>query len=508
MIILNLDRNDKMPLFKQMVFQLKNLMESNTLKPGFRMPSTRSLAEKHGLNRSTVYKAYEELWALGYIESRPGSYSIVRKRKEMVSSNRRSTRSRIPWESKSSEPGRSLHRDFKSMRKKYPSNFSDLINLASLELDPRLFPVDTFRRCINSVMLELGSKILTYGDCFGYHPLREYIAERLKIHGISVSPAEILITNGSQNAIELVLKLLTVPGSPVAIESPTYSYVPPLLNFFQTAITGIPMTPEGMDLDALLSSLESKSSKPALVYSMPNFHNPTGITTAQSHREKLLRLCESFQVPLIEDAFEEEMKYFGKVPLPIKSMDRSNTVIYLGTFSKVLFPGIRIGWIAADTESIERLAAIKKFSDLSSNSLIQAALYEFCKPGHFNFHVKKMHRVFRKRMHTAIHTLRDLLGNFDSLSWTEPTGGYLLWLHLKHTGMNEENLMHLFHQSGVALVPGSAFFDDLDSSSQLHNGSNASDSHHFRISISSQDENQIREGIIRLANALKKVYKK
>jgi DNA-binding transcriptional MocR family regulator len=493
MILLNLDRKSRVPLFRQVFRQLKKMIEENTLEPGFRMPSTRTLAEKHGLNRSTVYKAYEELWALGYMASRPGSYSVVRKRHQIATTDRKSQKGLISWEKNSSEPGRALHLAHSRLNfGKPPGSADGMINLASLDLDSRLFPVDGFRRCLNTVLVEEGGDLLKYGDCAGYKPLRETIASRLRIHGISVDWDEILITNGAQNGIELILRLLTGPGSGVAAESPTYSHVLPMLTYFQVNNIEIPMKKDGMDLDRLRQVLETE--KPAFVYTIPNFHNPTGITTSQAHREKLLALCEEYRVPIVEDAFEEEMKYFGKVPLPIKSMDSMRLVLYVGTFSKVLFPGIRIGWIAADRESVRRLTAIKKFSDLSTNSLLQAALHEFCRQGYYDRHIKRMHREYRKRMHATVTALRDNLWMFDKVSWEDPAGGYLIWLQLRDTQRSEAELKEIFVQNGVFMAPGTNFY------SGPHTQTN------FRISISTLNEEEIKEGISRLGSACSQVY--
>ncbi|MCP5054843.1 MAG: GntR family transcriptional regulator, partial [bacterium] len=187
MIILNLKRKSALPLFMQIFFQVKRLIEENTLKPGFHMPSTRTLAEKHGVNRSTVYKAYEELWAMGYIESRPGSYSIVRKRQRIVTPEQKSKKGLIPWEALCPDTAKTLYQTNEQLNENSYNSKSNVIDLASLDLDPRLFPLEDFRRCVNTVLVEKGSGILRYGDCKGYKPLRETIAERLCSHGISVN---------------------------------------------------------------------------------------------------------------------------------------------------------------------------------------------------------------------------------------------------------------------------------------------------------------------------------
>jgi DNA-binding transcriptional MocR family regulator len=502
MILLNLDRSSKVPLFMQIFNQLKQRIDDEILKPGFRMPPTREFAEKHGINRTTVVKAYEELWALGYLESRPGSYSIVRKRQKLATPERKSDKGLIRWKDKSTEAGLVLHDSFHRLNIDSPAGSAQKpIDLASLDLDQRLFPMEGFRRCLNTVMVEQGGKILKYGECAGYTPLRESIAERMRVHGISVEPGEILVTNGTQNSIELILKLLTVPGTPAAVETPTYTNIIPLLHYYKTKILEIPMTDEGMDLDELRRTLDTRS--PAFIYTMPNFHNPTGITTNQIHREKLLDICETRKVPLVEDAFEEEMKYFGKVPLPIKSMDNHHMVVYLGTFSKILFPGIRVGWIAAEKSLIQRLLAIKKFSDLSSNNLVQAALHLFLKEGYYDRHVKRMRREFRKRMTIALTALKEQLSPFDRVVWKEPAGGYLIWLRFDGTRMSSPEMRRLFLEHGVNLVPGSHFFNEPENQSP---GTGAS-GHYYRVSISTLDGPEIREGISRLGRAISEMYR-
>ena len=287
MLLLNLDKKSKDSLFMQIFKQIKGLIERDTLKPGTKLPSTRSLAEKLGVNRSTVYNAYQELWAMGYIKSTPGSYSRVRKRHKITTLDEPSKKGIIQWGNISTLSSNEVYRVFLGFSPETPDpKHTDIINLAQLDMDHRLFPVEDFRRCMNRVLLNRGPTILGYGEHAGYSPLREYIGKRLQMHGISVSADEILITNGSQNAIDLVLKMLTVPEKKIAIESPTYAIILPLLKYYKADIAGIPMKDRGLDLRYLQDILERE--KISFLYTMPNFHNPTGITTDQSHREALL----------------------------------------------------------------------------------------------------------------------------------------------------------------------------------------------------------------------------
>lgn len=496
MIVLNLNRNGETPLFRQVLFQLKDLMDTGVLKPGFRMPPTRELAVSHGLNRSTVYKAYEELWALGYLQSRPGSYSYVRKKKKTASSKQKQPTTGIAWEEICVTPVNEIydaHRELEAMMDGTAQE--NIINMARLSPDSRLLPVEEFRRSLNTALKEQGAEILKYPDPQGYKPLRKFIANRMQTHGISVSSDQLLITNGAQNAIDLVMKMLIEPGSPVIVESPTYHTVLPLLKYYNARVVGIPMGIDGMDLGELKQRLEE--SRPSFLYTIPNFQNPTGITSSQTNREDLLTLCEHYRVPLVEDAFEEEMKYFGKVPLSIKSMDTQQIVIYLGTFSKVLFPGIRVGWAAGHRECIRRLTAVKKYSDLASNYLVQAALFEFCRTGHYELHLKRIHRIYRKRLQTTLRALKTHL-DFKSVSWIEPTGGYLVWLTLEDAPMSEAELHRVFLRFGVSVAPGRMFFGDMQVNRRCC----------FRLSISALDETEIEEGIKRLGDALSSVYRK
>ena len=487
MLLLKLDRKNGTPLYQQIIGQIREMVENDTLKKGDALPPTREMAKILGLDRTTIYRAYLELAALGYVESRPGSYTTVRQRAKVVSSRQKNEEGIIDWSEKSNSESRVLYDYFLRFRPESSEKLpSDLINLSPLDLDYRLFPVTEYRRCLNQVMVNQGGKILGYGLHQGYLPLREDIAQRLQVHGISITPEEILITHGAQQAIDLILKLFSTRGGTVAVESPTYANVIPLIQHYGLEIAGIPMKNNGLDLEFLAETLRKK--KPIFVYSMPNFQNPTGITTSQIHRENLLATCERYKIPLVEDGFEEEMKYFGKAVLPIKSMDKKKVVIYLGTFSKVLFPGIRVGWIAADRECIQRLMAIKRFADLTSSTLVQAALSAFIRNGYYDLHLKRMHRMFRKRLTVALNALRENMP--ETVSWTKPDGGYTIWVSLKNSYQDEGLLKKVMIKNGVLVSPGAYYF-------HLSNARK-----YFRISISTLNEEEIETGISRLGRAL------
>ncbi|HEY0788369.1 MAG TPA: PLP-dependent aminotransferase family protein [Thermoanaerobaculia bacterium] len=490
MLLLNLDESSPKPRYAQILEQLRQKIETRVLRPGDRLPSTRALAETLDVHRSTVALAYQELWTLGYLDMRPGARPRVRARPQIVTRAERPAKGILSWSGLTS-PGANVlweaQRRFESGVR--PAAEPDSINFATLEIDPRLFPLEQFRSCVNRAIRKHGSRLFGYGDRAGFPPLRECIAGRLRDHGVSVAADQILITNGSQHAIDLVLRMLAAPGRTVVVESPTYDYLLPLVRSYGSRIVEVPLLDHGMDLDILERVF--RRTRPALVYTMPSFHNPTGTSTGQEHRERLLSLCEARRVPLLEDGYEEEMKYFGRVVLPVKSMDPHGLVIYCGTFSKVLFPGARIGWVAADRECIERLAAIRRFSEISPNTVLQAAMFELCADGLYDRHVARMHRIFRRRMQTATEALRRCVSP-KWAQWTEPAGGFLIWLELQpHAPFDWDGL---FAAHGVGVTPGRTFF------------ASATSRQYLRLSIASLGEDEIVEGIRRLGLALEAAY--
>lgn len=488
-LVIRIDRNDpKKPLKKQIVDEIRALIDQGVIPPGAPLSSTREFAEKLGISRYTVCQAYEELQVLGYLSSRQGSYNIVqeRRREACYSPNRRSA---VAWEEAANSRAEDLYRGYVSNLADIPTRLADssgtAINLSEMQLDSELFPVRDFNHCVRQVLSTDGRAAMDFAPTEGLLGLREYIAERLRLHGISTSKDEILITYGSQQALDLIIRLLGGPRKKVVIEAPTYFNILPLLRFSGTEAISVPMRGDGMDLDALRRVLDD--DKVAFVYTIPNFHNPTGITTSHHHRERLLDICLQHKVPILEDGFEEEMRYFGNLPLPIKSIDERNIVIYVGTFTKILFPGLRLGWVTADRACIQRLTAVKRSSDLRCGRFVQSVLFHFCREGYYDLHLKRLHKVFRRRLDTALKAMAEHFP--DSVTWTKPRGGYTIWVKMP-VKLSPEKLCERMRAEGVIVSPGVYYFVDLK------------ESEYFRISIARIDEHQILQGLKRLGKAL------
>lgn len=483
MILINIDKASTQPLFQQVFEQLKQMIDSGILRTNEQLPSTRKLAEMLGVHRTTIYRAYEELWAAGYIEATTGSYSRVRQRNLRNENPPNEGNSLINW----TELLAGSTARLPEINGLQSVTQTGIIDFAPLSPDSDLLPVEDFRRCINHVLLNEKAGLLQYGSPLGYQPLREYLANQMRQHGISTNAGEIMLTNGMQNGIDLILKTLTNPGDCIITEMPTYKAALYLSNLLGLKVVGIPMSAEGIDLEILESQIIKY--QPKLIYSMPTFQNPTGLSTSQTHRERLLALCEKYRIPLLEDGFEEEMKYFGKAVLPIKSMDKNQVVIYLGTFSKVLFPGVRVGWIVAPPQLIGKMGSMKYVSELSGSPLIQAAVYEFCQQGFYELHKKRLHRVYRKRMQATLQACREFLSP-ELVHWSKPDGGYLLWFSVKNEKETEAEFLAQLTAAGMNVTPGSQFFPE------------ATDGIHFRLSIAHRKEDEIREGIRRIGKVI------
>lgn len=479
MLLINLDKNSSTPLYRQVEMAIIDKIEQSVLEVGDRLPSTRELSEKLCVHRTTITKAYDELWAAGYIESRPGAYTCVRDRK-LKGSISDSKSEIINWD---------RYKDIvPDCEEASNVHYNHKINMRSLSPDSRIMPLDEFRKSANNIINKIGSNALTYGDGLGYKPLRQEICKHMSLHGISADIDEVLITTGMQNGLDLLCKLLISKGDKIVVESPTYSTGLNLFKYYGADFIEVPMTESGMDLDVLEKLLYRE--KPKFIYTIPNFHNPTGITTEYSHRERLLKICQDYKTPLLEDGFEEEMKYFGKAILPVKSMDNSDVVIYMGTFSKILFPGLRTGWIVANSSLVNTLSKIKKVSVISGNVFDQATISEFIKCGYFEKQVKRLHKVYKRRMSLAIKMAEQYL-DFDNVQFTKPVGGYTMFVSVDNPGVSEKEIVEKLEKTGVLVSAGYKYYAYKNNKCG------------FRISIAHTDESEIEEGFIKINKVLK-----
>ena len=473
---LSLDRHSNVPLYEQVRSQVARLITDGELASGTRLPATRGLARALRVNRATIASAYESLANLGLVRSHVGQGTFV-----LESGSHRTATPFWPLSRAMEAASQQL------LHTTPPSAHPDSIDFASLIPDEQLFPIEPFRKTIDTVLRRRGKELLQYGPVAGYPPLREYIAAWLAERGVEVTAEHVLIVNGSQQGLDLVFRALVNPGDSVAVESPTYTVVLPALAYYQARVLGIPMTDRGMDLEALESALTRGSVR--LIYTMPTFHNPTGLTMDLETRRLLLRLAGRHGVPIIEDDFDSELRFHGQALPPIKALDADGIVLYLGTFSKGLFPGLRLGWMVAPPELIRTLSRAKMYTDYHTSMLLQAAVLEFCERGHYRKHLNNLARVNREK---SRNLLRAMNRHFPSeVSWTEPEGGYAFWIALPDR-LSSEVLASQGAREGVLFTPGSQFFNG-------HAGDR-----YLRLSISRVPKDRIEEGVRRLARLIER----
>jgi DNA-binding transcriptional MocR family regulator len=303
--------------------------------------------------------------------------------------------------------------------------------------------------------------------------------------GIITQFDNVLVLSGSQQGLDLVTRILIDPGDLVIVEIPSYLGA---LNVFQGAgarMLGVPVDEKGMQIDILERLLARY--RPQLIYTVPTFQNPSGRVMSAERRQALLSLAQHYQVPVLEDDPYGEAYFGDPPPLPVKSFDRHGHVIYLSTFSKILFPGIRIGWLIAPRPVVDRLALVKQHADLHSNTLAQWALGEFIQQGWLQEHLGTLRQVYPRKCQAMLDALRDYAPR--GLRWNKPTGGFNLWCHLEH-GLRSRDLLVEAGRRQVAFVVGEAFHADGGGQRAL------------RLNYSYQSEQNIREGIRRLGEAL------
>ena len=374
------------------------------------------------------------------------------------------------------------------------TEISDVISFAGGLPAPDVFPVDEFRRACNYVLEHQGAQALQYGTTDGYVPLREMIARHTNRLGIGVSKDNILITSGSQQALDLIGKIFINHGDRILVENPTYLGAIQAWNAYGAEYIPVALDDEGMDTRVLEDALRKG---PKFIYVLPNFQNPTGVTLTLERRKQLIKLADQYGVPIIEDDPYGQLRYEGE-DLPAVELldsqirDKTNAytgnVIYLSTFSKILAPGIRLAWVIAPTEVINKLILAKQGADLHTSTFNQIVAHEVGQHGYLDRHVKLIQDTYRERRNVMIEALEEHMPN--GVVWTNPQGGLFLWV----TVPEQINTLDMFKdavEQRVAYVPGENFFS-------CGGGENT-----MRLNFSSSTPEEINEGIARLGKVIK-----
>jgi DNA-binding transcriptional MocR family regulator len=339
---------------------------------------------------------------------------------------------------------------------------------------------------LNQVVRAEGAALLQYppgGD--GYAPLCAYLATYLLRFGVEARAEDILVVNGSQQGFDLIARTFIDPGDVVAMEQPTYPRAIAVFRAAGAQLVPVPWDREGPSAEALEQVLARH--RPKLFYCQPTAHNPTGVTMSPGRARSVLDVATRHHVPVVEDGFDGSLYYGDRRPLPLRALDRNGLVLYIGTFSKVLFPGLRLGWLVAPPPVVERLRAAKQLADLGTSPLIQAAVHRFCERRLLDRHIARIAREYDRRRTALLEALDRHMP--EEVTWTEPRGGFSLLVTLP-AGCDAAALMPRAFRRGVSFTPGARFFMDGGGDGTA------------RLSFSSVPVRRIEEGVKRLAEAL------
>ena len=484
-----LDRQNEIPLYQQIEDYLRQGILSGSLAPDTRLPASRQLARDLGVNRITVENAYAELETEGLIYSKIGSGTYVLPPSPLLTFSKDKPGAPWPlWQQSLGLQGR-LQGNGSSEERKKTARRSDLINFASGIGDSHLFPAEDFRKVLQTVMRRDGIAALDYGEPNGHGPLRETITHILASQGLQTQSENVLITAGSQQALSLVSQVLLKPDDVIMVESPTYSGALDLFRALGFRVVGVPVDRHGMQVEALEKLLQQHH--PKLIYTIPTFHNPTGTCLSSQRRIQLIILADRYNIPILEDDFVGDLRYEGRNQPALKALDPGGRVIYVSTFSKILMPGLRVGFLVAEGPIYQRLVNFKRVNDLATSTLIQRALEVYVTVGRYQSYLRRSCQIFHKRRDAMLAALRRYLP--DDLTVDPPQGGLFIWVQLPET-VSSEMLLSLAYEEGVTFAPGAGFFPD---------GSGGE--HWLRLNFVAQAPDRIEEGIKRLGKAIKRL---
>ncbi len=352
---------------------------------------------------------------------------------------------------------------------------------------PELFPVREFVESCRHVLVKDGRRALQYSVTEGYPPLKEFLARKARKYGVPADPANIVLTNGAQQALDLIGKIFVDPGDTILTERPTFLGALQAWNAYQTAYSTVPLDDEGMIVDEAEEILKRRAAK--FIYVLPNFHNPGGTTLSEERRRRLVEIAAEHGTFLVEDDPYGELRYEGEDLTPLAVLHKDN-VIYVSTFSKTLAPGIRLGWALAPRAVIDKLVQAKQGADLHTSTLMQMVVHDLCDRGILRAHVQRLREVYRGRRDLMLRVMEQEFP--DGVKWTRPQGGLFLWVRLPDTANAKALLEVAVEREKVAFVPGEPFFPPPGGGH-----------HALRLNFSNATDDQIVEGIGRLGKVLR-----
>jgi 2-aminoadipate transaminase len=359
-----------------------------------------------------------------------------------------------------------------------------VISLAGGLPDTQLLPAAQYADCLASVFRREGGAALQYRPM--YEPLRVWIADYMNTRGVECEPSQVFITNGNQQGLTILSRLFVSPGDLTVTEAFTFTGVQQVTKGRDARVIGVPVEDDGVDVDALEAAF---ARRPQLTILIPSYQNPLGVTISDEKRRHIAQLAEQYRVPLAEDDPYSPLAFDGRALTPIKAYDEAGWVFYLGSFSKMLAPGLRVGWMVAPEALAHKIITLRESIDLESSALTQRAVHEFLTRGLLPEHLRRLNAANAERCEAMLSALDTHLGG--AATWTRPTGGLFVWMTLDDESVDAvARLPDAIERHGVAYVPGSAFSVDGGAQNTV------------RLNFSACTPDQIAEGVARLKDVL------
>lgn len=453
----------------------ESAIEDGRVPVGDRLPPIREVASTCSVTRATVQDAYRRLADRGLVEGTVGRGTVV-----LTTSNGNGQASSADGRLLSPYAEAALRRTRAMAGAPALAPGQSLVaNFAELQPDDAQFPIPEWRAAMDSVLEQHGRELLAYGhSAFGRDELRELLAQRMHDSDPELRGEQVLVTAGAQQALDLVLRTVCSVGDTVVVTQPSYHHMHGLMRAHGLQVVSVPFGPDGIDIAQLSRVLTRPSVR--MCYLMPTFHNPTGRSLDLEQRRALIDAVSATDVVLVEDEYQHSLRCRGDALPALRSMDPRGRTVTVSTISKELFPALRIGWVAGAQKLLEPMSAVKRFMDLETSPLLQAALVEFMRRGSFDRHLEQLRAELALRHEALQVACAEHLP--EGCRVTNPEGGFVAWLELPDPGQGDQ-LADLAAERGVRVVPGRAF--DLE----------GAPSRGVRLSLTRATVDQIHEGV-------------
>ncbi|MBX4261689.1 PLP-dependent aminotransferase family protein [Clostridium estertheticum] len=435
--------NKRQAINVQVYNYIKEIIENGMLPSGSKLPSTREMSIIMKISRTTIMRAYELLNDCNMIYTVKGKGTFVSKM-DIATNNGLN----IKWGERISNFA--INADELDIMKHEKLYKKGMISFSSIAPDESLFDIEELKRSfLNSISIE-GKKILNYGYARGYKPLINFLMKYMEDKGVNTKGKNILITNGFTEGFDIVLSSITENGDKILCENPTHNTAIKLMKLHQLKIIGIDVNEDGIDINKLDKAMDNNIKA---AYLIPSYHNPTGMVMSYKKREEVYSILKKYNIPIIEDGFNEELQNLGTHISPIAAISgEGNSVIYIGSLSKILFPGMRIGWIFADDKLIDILESVKRSRNIHTSFLDQGILYEYMKSGSFERYIKRIRNIYKEKF----ELIRKLAKDYIPHKFILGDGG--LYIFIKLDGIKARDLLERCYKRNVIFMPGNIFY--------------------------------------------------